>query len=172
MLLFYFHPQPFSWQSSLLNPVDLQRTLRALGRCATLESSHDDMSSLCMPSLNVLLHSLLASVERAGRDGERCCGHAVSIGVRRVCVPAAAGWTLPLFLVWSDLRFAEAEVRPTGAFVGGSDEEFAVVGTLSEDNVAAAGESILYILQVSPIVYSRFAHCRLRICRPLLLDHS
>ncbi len=54
------------WQSSLLDPMDLQRALRGLQRCAALESSHDDMASLCMPSLSVLLFSLLASVE--GRE--------------------------------------------------------------------------------------------------------
>ena len=35
----------------------------ALARCAKFESSHDDIASFCMPSLAVLLHSLLASVE-------------------------------------------------------------------------------------------------------------
>ena len=56
-------PGADSTDSALLAPDDLQRTLMALARCAKFESSHDDIASFCMPSLAVLLHSLLASVE-------------------------------------------------------------------------------------------------------------
>jgi hypothetical protein len=126
--------------SALLSPVDLQRTLRALATLARAELSHDDIAGFCMPSLSVLLNSLLASVSRDGEGGaDPALGPGAGVG---------AGW-----------REGEGEGGAAGGGGGGGvgggkegvdheDDSFAVVSTLSQDNVEAAAETLLLVLQV------------------------
>jgi hypothetical protein len=124
--------------SALLAPTDLQRTLRALATLARADLAHDDIASFVTPSLAILLNSLLASVSRG--DGEDVVG---SGGGGGGGAGAKSGWRE------GGAGAKEGAPSGPGGGVEHEDDAFAVVSTLSQDNVDAAAETLLLVLQAS-----------------------